>query len=1697
MAIDIGAGLGSDVTGMRVTIDPRLAQQGADIVNRAFDTMPDHADKAASRIDQSMRRIRQSVLGLSTAFTSIGIGVFANEVLRADVTMAKIMGTLRTATGGIGMAAVTFTEIKKISRDLAIDLGTAANAFARLQAATRGTATEGKATIELFKGVSAAVTATGGGAYELYLALKAVEQMASKGRIQMEELRGQLGDVLPGAFNDAAKAIGVTTAQLNKMMKAGLGSEDFLNKFGPYLFKKFEAGAKEMSNSIIGVLNRWKTFKLELLSSVAFGGFSESMNKAITKMEGLLNNKEFTTAITNIGKLLGSAVDKVSDAIVYLGNHIQLVRAAFMAFAASKLIDFFMGLAASINAVKEALMGVSAVTAASGLLGPGGAASAAAAAEGGAAGVAKGGLAPLALMFPYLFDKNGKPLSKAAFSTRANSSSFTQNPEGFFYNPSPQAELGMLGLFTGKNGQVLNQSQFNAKSADPIQGMAIHERVRLNQMANALGMNVPFLSMMGVGNKTRAFFSSETSGKSISGKTTSGIIGKLASLFSGSEETVAAKTGGRNLKAALAALQSEKPFDFTNMPGGMDGFLNEWGTNWALTPEKGYVPKKSSLFGQMAGLFTGITGKPGNRSGKTLRDTFLYHGTNLDFTSGILQKGGLEPNEQGVIYLSSKDFAALFAKTEFATNRGFGVQGSPQTTLRVKIPKGTRLFEGTSQPGIEVMSKNMIDSSLLSTAKRHNLMGMGGTLEDWTSPEYMKSHLRQLQPNAPGSIKLTDQLLKDLPLANTILDKNGKLLTQTALNAKLASEGFKEFGTAERIAIKGLAELNGLHVSYGKVLGAVIPDTKKFVSFISSKETWTAALTGISNFGSKGTTAVRNMAIDSVTSLKGLGLKIAGAFNWSSITAGSKVAFEALKSGGSKAWDAMKSGVALIGSGLVNVVSKIGSVGKALWGLVVANPLLAIAAAIAATYILWDTYKDKIIKVHGETTTIADITHGWLSLAQAEMQGLIDKLDEYAKKLGGIKLPGGGNVGMITNAIMQGLLSTMPGYHAGDVINKEAASAWTTRMAAQAPGFTDPITGNKIPFPDQGGLGIPLVKTQTAKKTAPTTNGANDAIIAAIAALKAEIAADDQIFAAMTKDSSNLLSLSNNSIEALVDRKGAVGKLAAFDVRADKTTGAPGTKYYENSGKGKEFVDLTMEKARKDAVIKSTSSIADMILTMNEELDVQKAVNDAIGQGEYAMEAARTEKQHNIQVAKIMAGLTEDEKNKLLPWIDKLNIARKSVQDLTITEKIRSDAQRNNLNVPGLGLASELAMLKAQQSEGLTPQAYWLAATNAIEQYKQSMDQVLMMTKTWKAGAFVAFRQYAEYAKDAARQTYEFFNTAIHGLEDGLTQLFTGKGFGGLKQAGQNLLESFQRSMVQKYITGPLASKLEDKFGIDLGLNKPDGSRDRPFWTLDKNSAIGSVMNPSNLGGPKGLENNWVTWLFGLFGGKKKKTTEAGLPDLSAGNGISLDDAGFGTLTSVSNKVSTNVSGTMGGLVKDQGKKWDGLINIVGSGFTSLLGSLFSMMSGGKGSWWRTLIGVGIQVAGALAMQKISTGSWTGAGGGGGENSGGSFYGARMAMGGIVTPKGTVSLNRYAMGGIANTPQMAIFGEGRLPEAYVPLPDGRRIPVMMNGAGHSMSVTNYWMFPNADPQMFKESKNQIESRMVASMERAKQKVEGR
>lgn len=122
----------------------------------------------------------------------------------------------------------------------------------------------------------------------------------------------------------------------------------------------------------------------------------------------------------------------------------------------------------------------------------------------------------------------------------------------------------------------------------------------------------------------------------------------------------------------------------------------------------------------------------------------------------------------------------------------------------------------------------------------------------------------------------------------------------------------------------------------------------------------------------------------------------------------------------------------------------------------------------------------------------------------------------------------------------------------------------------------------------------------------------------------------------------------------------------------------------------------------------------------------------------------------------------------------------------------------------------------------------------------------------------------------------------------------------------------------------------------------------------------------------------------------------------------------------------------------------------------------------GKGSWLSGLMSVGMAIfGGGGGGGALSSASTSGAAAGATSVSNGmgmdlgnvgvSFPTSQFANGGIMTEYGQLALRKYASGGIANRPQMAIYGEGDMNEAFVPLPDGRSIPVTMKGGGGQMN----------------------------------------
>jgi hypothetical protein len=98
-----------------------------------------------------------------------------------------------------------------------------------------------------------------------------------------------------------------------------------------------------------------------------------------------------------------------------------------------------------------------------------------------------------------------------------------------------------------------------------------------------------------------------------------------------------------------------------------------------------------------------------------------------------------------------------------------------------------------------------------------------------------------------------------------------------------------------------------------------------------------------------------------------------------------------------------------------------------------------------------------------------------------------------------------------------------------------------------------------------------------------------------------------------------------------------------------------------------------------------------------------------------------------------------------------------------------------------------------------------------------------------------------------------------------------------------------------------------------------------------------------------------------------------------------------------------------------------------------------------------------------------------------------------FADGGVMTSAGPMPLRTYAGGGVASSPQVAIYGEGDMNEAFVPLPDGRRIPVAMKGGGGGrVTIHNHMVVGEvASMAQVQEQLRASERRTAAAVHRAR------
>lgn len=182
---------------------------------------------------------------------------------------------------------------------------------------------------ELFKNLTGYARLMGRSDEQIQRALTAVSQMASKGQVMAEELKGQLSEALPGATQAFAKALGLTEKQLFDKMKNGdVKASDALPKFAKELGSQINSrgGWKAIQDSTQTMLGNLKNTWNNSLTDI-FRGSESGLQDFTRSLTTLLN--ALGGSGKSLGESLGSLMTDMSHGVDSLTDISYRVRAFF------------------------------------------------------------------------------------------------------------------------------------------------------------------------------------------------------------------------------------------------------------------------------------------------------------------------------------------------------------------------------------------------------------------------------------------------------------------------------------------------------------------------------------------------------------------------------------------------------------------------------------------------------------------------------------------------------------------------------------------------------------------------------------------------------------------------------------------------------------------------------------------------------------------------------------------------------------------------------------------------------------------------------------------------------------------------------------------------------------------------------------------------------------------------------------------------------------------------------------------------------------------------------------------------------------------------------------------------------------------------------------------------------------------------
>lgn len=322
------------------------------------------------------QRSRGQVLSLVSQYAGLfGAINLAGGAMDAAIQRERILSRLRVANANDARAAgEDFDYIRRKADELGLVFGPLAEAYSKFSVAARDAGQSTEATRFIFEAFTEASAALRLSSDESAGVFRALEQIFSKGAIQAEELRQQLGDRLTGAFNLFSKAIGVSTEELDKMLdKGGLVKAEFVLLAAQQARGMYGEEAKKAADSFIGDLAKMQNAWDDLKRAIIDGGFGAELRKLFQETTAFFKSEDGKKFADNLAKVFAAAaqglrslveelaehdeiITDVADAVAFLAKHLKELILLYAAIEASKIIAFFVSLALQVTAARKATL---------------------------------------------------------------------------------------------------------------------------------------------------------------------------------------------------------------------------------------------------------------------------------------------------------------------------------------------------------------------------------------------------------------------------------------------------------------------------------------------------------------------------------------------------------------------------------------------------------------------------------------------------------------------------------------------------------------------------------------------------------------------------------------------------------------------------------------------------------------------------------------------------------------------------------------------------------------------------------------------------------------------------------------------------------------------------------------------------------------------------------------------------------------------------------------------------------------------------------------------------------------------------------------------------------------------------------------------------------------------------------------------